>query len=131
LDISIMAYGPMAHGLLTGAVTAETVFEPTDWRAAGDIFCQPLLTPDNAPRNLAVVGQLKEVARDLGTTLPQMALAWVMRHPQVGVALTGVRTQREIEDNVAALEIQFADATLRDIETVMAGAIGQTDQVPT
>jgi aryl-alcohol dehydrogenase-like predicted oxidoreductase len=126
-----MAYGPLAHGLLTGAITAQTVFEPTDWRAAGDIFGQPLLSPDNAPQNLAVVDQLKEVAQDLGTTLPRLALAWVMRHPQVGVALTGVRTPREIEDNVAALEVQLDDATLRDIETIMAGAVGQTDQVPT
>jgi aryl-alcohol dehydrogenase-like predicted oxidoreductase len=130
LGIGIMAYGPLAHGLLTGSITAQTVFAPTDWRAAGDLFGQPLLTPENAPQNLAVVGRLKEVAQDLGTTLPQLALAWVMHHPQVGIALTGVRTACEIEDNVAAVSLQISDATLRDIEAIMAGAAGQTDQVP-
>ncbi len=43
--MGIMAYGPLSHGLLTGAFTAQTVFEPTDWRSHGDVFGQPLFAP--------------------------------------------------------------------------------------
>src|SRR2546421_7693271 len=74
LGVGIMAYGPLAHGLLTGAFTPQTVFEPADWRSLGDVFGQPLFTPENLARNLGVVERLKGVAQDVGTTLPRLAL---------------------------------------------------------
>jgi aryl-alcohol dehydrogenase-like predicted oxidoreductase len=130
LGIGIMAYGPLAHGLLTGTFSAETVFEPSDWRALGDVFGQPLFTPDNFAQNLRVVEQLKGLARTIGTTLPRLALAWVLRHPQVGSALCGTRRPEELEENVAALDVHLSEAILQEIEGVMSGAAGQTDQVP-
>jgi aryl-alcohol dehydrogenase-like predicted oxidoreductase len=130
LGVGIMAYGPLAHGLLTGTMGPETVFEPGDWRASGVIFGQALFTPEHLPKNLAVVERLKEVARRLDTTLPRLALAWVLRHPAVSVALTGCRAPREIEENVRALEVRLPEPALAEIEAIMAGAAGQTDQVP-
>ena len=125
-----MAYGPLAHGLLTGTFSAETVFEPSDWRALGDVFGQPLFRPDNFAQNLRVVEQLKELARTIGTTLPRLALAWVLRHPQVGSALCGMRRPEELEENVAALDVHLSEVILQEIEAIMSGAAGQTDQVP-
>ena len=130
LGIGIMAYGPLAHGLLTGTFSAETVFEPSDWRALGDVFGQPLFRPDNFAQNLRVVEQLKELARTIGTTLPRLALAWVLRHPQVGSALCGTRRPEELEENVAALDVHLSEVILQEIEAIMSGAAGQTDQVP-
>src|SRR5205823_5304623 len=74
LGIGVMAYGPMAHGLLTGAMGRDTAFDRSDWRASGIIFGQRLFSPDSLPRNLEVVGQLKAVAGRLDTTLPRLAL---------------------------------------------------------
>src|SRR5438105_9568271 len=68
LGIGIMAYGPMAHGLLTGAMGRDTAFDRSDWRASGIIFGQRLFSPDSLPRNLEVVEQLKAVAGRLDTT---------------------------------------------------------------
>lgn len=130
LGIGIMAYGPLAHGLLTGSFTVETVFEPSDWRSMGDVFGQPLLTPDNFAQNLRVVERLKAMARELDTTLPRLALAWVLRNPQVSTALSGTRQPREIEENVAALDVRFSEVALQEIEAIIAGAAGQTDRVP-
>jgi aryl-alcohol dehydrogenase-like predicted oxidoreductase len=46
------------------------------------------------------------------------------------VTLTGIRTAAEIEDNVAALDVHLSDAVLQAMDTIMAGAAGQTDKVP-
>ncbi|MGD9711962.1 MAG: aldo/keto reductase, partial [Thermomicrobiales bacterium] len=105
LGLGTMAYGPLAHGLLTGAMTRETVLDTTDWRAAGVIFGQPLLTPENRERNFAVVDALHDFARSHGVTLPQLAIAWVLHHDVVTVALTGARHRREILETIGASQL--------------------------
>ena len=134
LGLGIMAYGPMAHGLLTGAFTRDTVFEENDWRrrTQGVIFGQPLFAPEHFPRNVEVVEQLKEVARDLGTTLAPLAVAWTLRDPIVAVALSGTRRPQEIEENVRALDVlpKLTPEVLARIDQVMQGAAGQTDALP-
>lgn len=124
LGIGVMAYGSLAHGLLTGSFSMETTFEESDWRAAGVIFGQPLLTPENREQNLAVVDQLQVMAREAGMILPQMAIAWVLANPLVTVALVGARMPAEIEESAAAGRHSLDAATLGRIEETMAGAVG-------
>lgn len=130
LGVGIMAYGPMAHGLLTGAFTRETTFEDNDWRRRGLIFGQALFTPEHFPRNVEVVEGLQGIARDLGVGLAPMAIAWVLRDPLVAVALSGTRRPQEIEENVKAVDVQFSDDVLRRIDECLAGAAGQTQDLP-
>lgn len=130
LGIGVMAYGPLAHGLLTGTMGRHTVFDPTDWRASGIIFGQELFSQANIAQNLEVVEQLKDVASDLGTTLPRLALAWVLRHPAVSVALTGCRKPSEIEDNVEAARVTLSPDVLQKIDEIIAGIAGQIEAVP-
>ena len=130
LGIGVMAYGPMAHGLLTGAMGRETKFQPTDWRASGLLFGQALFGPENLPQNLEVVERLKAVALQLDTTLPRLALAWVLRQPAVSVALSGCRTTHEIEENVRALDVSLSSEVLAQIDQIVAGAAGQVQEVP-
>jgi aryl-alcohol dehydrogenase-like predicted oxidoreductase len=132
LGIGIMAYGPMAHGLLTGAFTRETTFDETDWRRGGTIFGQQLFTAEHFPRNVEVVEQLKAVARELGTTLAPLAIAWTLRDPIVSVALSGTRRPQEIEENVKALPVleQLTPEVLARIDQIMEAAAGQTDVLP-
>ena len=129
LGVGIMAYGPMAHGLLTGTMSPDQTFGENDWRRRGVIFGQTLFGP-NLRQNVSVVEQLKGVARDLGTSLPRLALAWVLRNPAVSVALSGCRTIAEIEENVQALSVTIPDDVLARIDTIMKGAAGQVDQEP-
>jgi aryl-alcohol dehydrogenase-like predicted oxidoreductase len=130
LGLGVMAYGPMAHGLLTGAFTPDTAFDETDWRRRGSIFGQQLLTPENLPRNVEVVDELRALATDLGTTLTPLALAWVLRDPVVSVALSGTRRPQEIEENVRALEVTLPPDVLQRVDAIMGGAAGQTDDLP-
>jgi len=129
IGIGIMAYGPLAHGLLTGSMPRQNAFDERDWRRHGNIFGQRLFGP-NLAQNLDVVDRLLTVADRIGTSLPLLALAWVLRHPAVSVALAGCRTTREIEENVRALDVTLDSAVLADIEDIMKGAAGQTDVVP-
>jgi aryl-alcohol dehydrogenase-like predicted oxidoreductase len=130
LGIGIMAYGPLAHGLLTGAFTPATTFEEGDWRRQGVLFGQALFQGDNFRQNLAVVERLKAVAARRGTTLPRLALAWVLANPQVAVALIGVRRISELDDNLKALDLALTDADRAEIDQIMAGAAGQVDAIP-
>jgi aryl-alcohol dehydrogenase-like predicted oxidoreductase len=129
LGVGIMAYGPMAHGLLTGAFTKDTTFDTRDWRHRGDLFGQRLFGP-NLAQNVEVVDRLKGVAAELGTSLPRMALAWVLRNPTVSVALSGCRKPSEIEENVRALDVKFTDGALAAVEEILKGAAGQVEAVP-
>lgn len=130
LGVGIMAYGPLAHGLLTGTFTPDTRFDESDWRSRGVLFGQALFQGDNFRANLAVVDKLKELARRKETSLPRLALAWVLSNPLVSVALTGARQPSEIEDNVAALSINLSAADLAEIDATMRGAAGQVDELP-
>jgi aryl-alcohol dehydrogenase-like predicted oxidoreductase len=130
LGIGIMAYGPLAHGLLTGTFTPQTTFEQSDWRHRGVLFGQALFHPDHFGQNLAVVEQLKAVAARKGISLPRLALAWVLANPLVSVALTGARNAAEIEDNIEALDITLTDDERTELDAIMQGAAGQVDAVP-
>lgn len=129
LGVGVMAYGPMAHGLLTGTMRRGDNFDEHDWRRRGVIFGQTLFGP-SLDRNLDVVDQLKGVASDLGTSLPRLALAWVLRNPAVSVALSGVRRISELEENLEALAVTISDDALARIDAIMSGAAGQVDEVP-
>jgi len=130
--IGIMAYGPMAHGLLTGAFTRETSFDETDWRRSGVIFGQRLLAPEHFPQNVEVVERLKTLAQDLDAPLAPLAIAWTLRDPIVAVALSGTRRPQEIEENVRALPLieKLTPDVLARIDQIMATAAGQTDELP-
>jgi aryl-alcohol dehydrogenase-like predicted oxidoreductase len=120
----IMAYGSLAHGLLTGTIHIDTTFDPTDWRASGVIFGQALLTPENREANLDVVARLGEIAAYRGVSLPQLALAWVLANPAVSVSLVGARTPAEIVEAASAAEVALDPSTMDDIAGIMTGAAG-------
>lgn len=128
--VGVMAYGSLAHGLLTGAWTEETKLEEWDWRSRGGAFGQQLFTSEHLPQNLAVVAKLEEIARRKGVRLPQLALAWVLRNPAVSVGLVGVRTPAELGQNVGALGVGFSDAELAEIDQIIQGAAGLSEAVP-
>ena len=126
--IGVMAYGSLAYGLLTGAFTEDTTFEPNDWRANGIAFGQPILGGDNFRHNVGLVRRLRdEVAVPLGLTVAQLALAWVVRNPIVSTAMVGARVPAEIEENVEAARVDLSDADAARVEAIMDQAHGRVN----
>ena len=102
--IGVMAYGSLAHGLLSGTMTPDTEFEPDDWRRSLMAFGQPLFKGETFLQNLEKVDELKEIATADARTVAQLALAWVLSNPVISVALVGARRPAEIDENVEASE---------------------------
>jgi aryl-alcohol dehydrogenase-like predicted oxidoreductase len=118
--IGYMAYGSLAFGLLTGAFTPETQFVDWDWRSKGKAFGLPLFEREHFLKELRVTQRLKEFAADHGHTVAQLALAWVTGHPAVSVALVGMRNERELKENVKAVEWKLSEADRATIDQIFA-----------
>ena len=119
-DIGVLAYGPLAHGLLSGTMTAGTRFAAGDWRASSDLF-----RGEAYQRNLRIVDALKRFAElELGTTVSRLAVAWVLANSAVQVAIVGTRNLRHVDDAIAAADIKLDASALRRIDEIVA------DEVP-
>ncbi len=118
--IGVMAYSPLAQGLLSGHIRPDTTFPPDDVRARGN----PLFASENLPANVAVVRQLQAFAAERGATVSQLALAWILANPLVASAVVGTRRPGRLEDNVKALDIQLSAAEMAEIDEIMEGQSG-------
>ena len=118
--IGFMAYGTLAFGLLTGAFQPGHTFEEGDWRRQYTAFWLPLFQSDNFDRELRVGRRLAELAARAGRSLPQLAIAWVLGHPAVSVALVGMRNARELAENAAATEWRLSAEERSEIDRIFA-----------
>lgn len=110
--IGCIVFSPLAQGLLTGKYLDGV---PTGSRKAKGAasFRENYL----APATLERIRPLKEIAGRRGQTLAQMALAWVLRHPQVSSALIGASRISQLDENVAALaRLDFTPEELTEID---------------
>jgi aryl-alcohol dehydrogenase-like predicted oxidoreductase len=125
-DIGVLAYGPLAHGLLTGALDEDTRFAAGDWRGGA-----PFFKGEGYRRNVATVRELERFAsEELGSSVGQLAIAWTLANPAVQVAIVGARHPRHIEDSVAAADLRLTEADLEQIDRIMAGSVALTGPSP-
>jgi len=125
--IGVMGYGSLGHGLLTGAFSTATTFDPArDWRGNGVAFGQPIFRGDNFKTNVGVVERLRrEVAEPRGVAVSQIALAWALGHPAISTALVGARTPAEVDANDAGAELELSAAERATIDAILAGVAGR------
>jgi aryl-alcohol dehydrogenase-like predicted oxidoreductase len=116
-DVGVLAYGPLAHGLLSGRMTPETRFPPDDWRSKSSDF-----SGERFERNLAVVAGLKQYADGRGITLPQLAVAWVISHPAVHVAIVGARRASQLDTTLPAADVSLTAQDREEIDRILADA---------
>jgi aryl-alcohol dehydrogenase-like predicted oxidoreductase len=110
--VGSIVYSPMGSGLLTGAMTRERAenFPEGDWRRNNPMFQEPQLTA-----NLALADRLKSVARRHGRTAAEVAIAWVLRRPEVTGAIVGARSARQVEGLVGGTDITLTPGDLAEI----------------
>jgi len=118
--IGVLAYGPLAFGLLTGAITAETTFHEDDWRGSSeDADAARLFGPGNRERSLEVAAGVRRVADRLGTTPARLALAWCVAQPGITAAIAGSRNPAHVRDNAAAGDLELDAATMDELESLL------------
>lgn len=119
-NIGVLAYSPMASGLLTGAWTHERLasLPADDWRKGKN----PLFQEPKFSRHLRLVEVLKDVGRHHGRTPGEVAVAWVLRHPAVTAAIVGARKAGQLKELVGAAELHLSAEDVERIEEFLADA---------
>jgi aryl-alcohol dehydrogenase-like predicted oxidoreductase len=123
----VLAYSPMASGMLTGAFDRRRLdrLAPDDWRRRSSLFHEPELS-----RNLALVEALRPIADRIHAPLPALAVAWVTAQPGVTAAIVGARRPDQVEAWLAAAELELDPKTLAEIDDALAATGAGTDTPP-
>jgi L-glyceraldehyde 3-phosphate reductase len=110
-----IVYSPLAQGQLT-----DRYLNGIPQGARATKTERVWLTPEDVKQNLPKIQKLNKIAGQRGQSLAQMALAWVLRKPQVTSALIGASSVKQLEDNLVALNyLQFAEEELQAIEVAL------------
>jgi aryl-alcohol dehydrogenase-like predicted oxidoreductase len=107
-DVGVLARVPLASGLLTGRLTRETTFEPTDHRLFnrhGESFDMgETFSGVDYETGLAAVEELRALVPE-GATMAQLALRWILMHEEVTTAIPGAKTPEQARANAAAADL--------------------------
>jgi myo-inositol catabolism protein IolS len=110
--ISVLAYSPMAQGLLTGRFGPDHHFEEGDLRGKSKLF-----EKQTYGRVQIALQKLRPIADELGISLGQLALAWVTSHKNVS-AIAGARDYKQSVENVNAGEIEIGTEALHKVDAI-------------
>jgi 1-deoxyxylulose-5-phosphate synthase len=121
--IGNLAFSPLAHGVLTGKY-APGQPPPPGSRAASDEMNAFMETAGRHYRSdylLEAVAELKPIAAELGLTMAQVALAWVLRRPEIASAIIGASRPEQIADNLRAVGVRLPAEMLEQIDRAVGG----------
>jgi aryl-alcohol dehydrogenase-like predicted oxidoreductase len=114
--IGVIAYSPMAMGLLTGKVPADREFPKSDIRSADKLY-----TNQNRRKVASALEQVRPIADAHGASLGQLAVAWVAAQPGISTVLVGARNATQTIENAAAGNIRLSAEEAGTIRTVFEG----------
>lgn len=122
--ISILAYSPLAQGLLTGKFKRGHVFDPSDNRAKNKLF-----QGETFDRALNALDRLRPLADKYGVSLGQLALAWLTAQPQTS-AIVGARNAEQASQNAEAGDIEVDEEDLEAIDEIGRTVTDRLDNNP-
>ena len=111
LGIGFVPYSPLGRGFLTGAITADTVFEANDFRARLPRFQQEAVAA-----NKALVDLIRAIAEPLGATPAQIALAWLLDQGRDVVPIPGTTNLARLEENLGAIDLALTAEQLDQLD---------------
>ncbi len=113
--MGLTVFSPLAQGILTGkyndGIPEGSRADESDW-LAGDL----------TEEKLDKVRRLTGIAQDLGISMAQLALAWILRRPEISTVITGATNPDHVRENVQAAEVELSDDVLEEIEGVLDNA---------
>ena len=114
--IGVIVYSPMKSGLLSGAMTRERIaaMPADDFRRRTPNFQEPRLT-----RNLELAELLRAIGQSHGRTPGEVAIAWTLRHPAVTAAIVGMRSAKQVDGVIGAMNWELTAGEAAEIETFL------------
>ncbi len=114
--IGITCFSPLAQGLLTGKYRKGEAY-PEGSRAThqADRQINNLLTDEN----LRIVEELRVIADELGVTMVELSLAWILMHPEVSSVIVGANTPGQLESNLKASGLTLSEEIMARIERIL------------
>lgn len=117
--IGQVVFSPLAQGVLTGKYKPGE--QPTQGTRAADANSNMFMRDLMNDKTLTAVQQLQTLAQQSGYTLSQMALAWILRQPDVSSAIIGASRPEQILENIKASEITLSEDVLSRIDEILDG----------
>ncbi len=115
LGIGLVGYSPLGRGLLTGTIQRHDDLAPGDRRRI-----HPRFKDEHLARNLVLVHGLEAMARAMGLSTAQLALAWANSQGPDIVPLTGTQRIEYLEHSVAASQVQLSAAQRAELEALFS-----------
>lgn len=123
LGIGFVPYSPLGRGFLTGAFQSPDDFAPGDYRRQS-----PRLQGENFGKNLVLVEQVKNIAKDKGVTPAQLAIAWLLAQGEDIVPIPGTKQRKYLDENVAAVAVELSAEELARINAVVPQGVAVGDR---
>ena len=122
LGIGYVAYSPLGRGFLTGQIKSPNDFPEDDFRRF-----HPRFTGENFEKNIRLVQEVEDLARQKACTAAQLALAWVLAQGDDIVPIPGTKRIRYLDENIAALDVKLSDEDLKRLDEILppGAAAGQ------
>jgi aryl-alcohol dehydrogenase-like predicted oxidoreductase len=124
LGIGFVAYSPLGRGFLSGRYRSQQDFDENDSRR----LRFPRFEGENLERNLRIVDQLEQIAREKGIAAGQLALAWVMHQGTDVVPIPGTKRIQYLEENAAAADVELTAEDLARIDAIAPRGVAAGDR---
>jgi aryl-alcohol dehydrogenase-like predicted oxidoreductase len=124
LGLGVLPWSPLAGGVLSGKYGRADLGDQAAARASGTRKQVAMAHGMLTARALDIAEVVKEVARELGRTPAQVALAWTLLNPAVTAPIIGARTPGQLEDNLGALDLRFDDTQVERLQRASAIELG-------
>jgi aryl-alcohol dehydrogenase-like predicted oxidoreductase len=113
--MGIVPYSPLQRGLLTGKINRNHKFGDGDTREGNRFY-----KPENIDGANALLRKIKPVADGYGVSLSQLVINWTTRQPAMNCVLVGARDEKQVKENVSALNFRLSDSDLEKINLAIA-----------